>query len=275
MLRCIGVLASLAVVAAMLAGTAQAQTTVTCVFTGLSGTLNAGTSAHGSHGHGIQNAQDDALDPATDVERGSYNFQTGPPAAATCGGTFNGIPVPATTAVITSSGFYDNIVCGTGFAHDLDGSGTSITAGAIVISPALGDHFGYEIKFKEGEGKLWIGPDGKPSKAGATELLPPDLDATYPGGVHGVHDQDGASPSSAGWGLMHGDVVSNWIGDGHVDIKPGPSSAVPPPAQDNCVNQVNETGVDNVAPGYNDTDQFRVTGYFTATKYQTGADGDL
>ena len=152
MLRRIGVLASLAVVATMFAGvsTASAQTAGVCVFTGLSGNLTPD----------IQSIESDllALTPL-DIERGDYNFSTGAPANAACAGLFNGNPRVEPNATIISHGSYDNILCGTGFAHDLDGLGTTVTAGPDTITGA-----GYEIPFVAGQGPLIIGPKvGRPS----------------------------------------------------------------------------------------------------------------
>lgn len=232
MLRRIGVLASLAVMATMFAGisSAQAQTAGVCIFTGLSGQLQANGAAVGT---GIQNADLDFQQAATlngaplDVERGSYNFG----GSGTCAGVLNGAPQTGTFP-ITSSGNYDNIVCGTGFAHDLDGNGTNLAAlGVSPTNPA-----GYEIPFVAGNGPLLIGPGGKPALAAVTDLLPPEA------GSVGTHPHDGAA--SAG---IHGNVVSNYVGVGAVNILPT--------SPDNCA-----TSADG------DTDQFNVTGFFVGAK---------
>jgi hypothetical protein len=252
MLRRIGVLTSLAVVAVMFAGvsSAQAQTAGVCVFTGLSGTLKAGDGTHtpaNNENHGIENIQADvsrglAGSFGLDVERGSYQFSTGAPAAADCVGLLNGVPTVALDTTITSNGFYDNIVCGTGFAHDLDSSGT--TFAALNVGPNAGqDDAGYEIPFVAGNGPLLIGPDGKPPLAALTELLPAD---NIEGGAHGVHAAD-----SNGGTAMHGNVVSDFVGTGAVHI-----AAVAP---DNC-------GTANDEGTLNDTDSFEVTGFFVGVK---------
>jgi hypothetical protein len=232
MLRRIGVLASLAVVAAMFAGvsTASAQlppTAGVCIFTGLSGQLQPG----------IQNAVPD-IPPLVDVERGTYNFGGN----GTCAGLLNGAPQTGTFP-ITSAGNFDNIVCGTGFAHDLDGSGTTLAAlGVGPTNPA-----GYEIAFVAGTGPLLIGPAGKPALAGLSELLPADASAP-------THPADGVG------GGMHGTVASNFVGGGLVNIVPG-SAAPPNPPNENCI-EPSPPDPDG------DTDQFAVTGFFVGAKYK-------
>ena len=242
MLRRIGVLASLAVVAAMFAGvsTAQAQVPPTagvCIFTGLSGQLQPG----------IENAVPDVNDLLVDVERGTYNFG----GSGTCAGLLNGVPTTGSFP-ITSAGSYDNIVCGTGFAHDLDGSGTTLAAlGVDANNPA-----GYEIPFVAGNGPLLIGPEDKPALAGATDVLGGVT------GVEGTHPADGKA--GTGTSSLHGDVRSNYVGAGAVNIIPGtngPLSGQPP--NENCTEPAGfQPGEDG------DTDQFAVTGFFVGAKYK-------
>ena len=153
MLRRIGVLASLAVVAVMFAGVASAQAAVgdagVCVFTGLAGNL-VDDGPNGAEG--ISSAQEDfAQGGLQDIETGSYHY-TGP---ATCAGVFNSTPVvPAlNNTTITSDGNYQNIVCGTGWANDIGGDGT------VADGPGAADiaNVGYEIPFLAGTGPLFIG----------------------------------------------------------------------------------------------------------------------
>jgi hypothetical protein len=212
------------------AGAAQAQTGLTCVFEGRAN-VNDG------HGHGIENSQPDALDPVFDVERGSFAFASGGgpvPFEAVCGGVVFGVPLVAVDAVITSSGFYDNIVCGTGFAHDLDGNSTRID---LLLGTVSLTNIGYEIMFRGGEGEINIGPDGAPSRAAVTELLPPDSHAP-------THGPDGVG------GGMHGVIDSSYTGEGEVDITPV--------APDNCATAQQEGG-----DPFSDTDAFLVEGSFT------------
>ena len=261
MLRRIGVLTSLVVVAVMFAGISSAQAQIPntgiCIFEGLSGTLNAGTSAHGAHGHGIQNiASDIANLTPNDVERGSYNFTTaGGAATAVCAGVFNGAPVVEPNASITSDGFYDNILCGNGFAHDLDGDGT-VVAGTTDPNLQIGPgEAGYEIPFHGGEGPLFIGPDGKSPLAAHTDNLPPD-NQPGSGGLHGDHDPDGNQGPPPPANPRHGNVVSAYTGIGWV--------AIEPQLPDNCVNAQNpEAG--NLDQ-FGDTDGFTVQGFFVGSQ---------
>ena len=174
MLRRIGVLASLAVVATMFAGISSAQAAVgdagVCVFTGLAGNLV--DSENGAAG--IPSAQKDFqsdMDLA-DIERGTYNYG-GP---ATCAGVFNGIPVvPALNNTnITSNGNYQNIVCGTGWAQDIGGANT------VADGPGAADitNVGYEIPFLAGTGPLFI---GTPFVSTAPDTLGTPLGGTYAG----------------------------------------------------------------------------------------------
>jgi hypothetical protein len=225
---------------------AQAQTAGVCIFDGLSGKLDDG------HGHGIQNAQFDA---SIDIERGSYSFATGGGVGAieaVCAGVFAGEPEVDINAEISSNGFYDNIICGTGFAHDLDGSGTVIGGTTESVPPVLDSNTisisgaGYEIPFVAGNGPLLIGPNGKPALAALTEQNPPFAPDTH-APTHGPDGAPGTGPPSG----MHGDVVSAFTGVGAVHITPR--------APDNCVNAAAE------ADGFNDTDEFLVSGFFVAT----------
>ena len=231
MLRRIGVLASLAVVAAMFAGvsTASAQlppTAGVCIFDGLSGQLQPG----------IDNI---AKDLSLDIDRGTYSF-TGD---GTCAGLLNGVPTSGSFP-IASNGNYDNILCGTGFAHDLDGGGTTLAAlGVSPTNPA-----GYEIPFVAGIGPLLIGPEGKPALAGATDILGGVT------GVQGTHLADGAG------GGLHGSVVSNYVGAGLVSIVPG-TAQPPDPPNENCI-EPSPPDPDG------DTDQFAVNGFFVGAKYK-------
>ena len=271
MYRLIGVLTSLVVVAVMFAGVspaqAQIETSVTCVFEGLSGTLNAGTSAHGVHGHGIQNIGSELnRGELLDIERGSYSFTTeGGAAEAVCAVEFNGLALVEDNATITSDGFYDNILCGTGFAHDLTGDGTEISNGTwLQIGPG---ELGYDIWFKKGVGDLIIGPDGRPSYAGLTETLPPDQQVA----AHGAHDPDadtdGDGTVEGGEG-MHGDIESEYTGDGLVVIEAGnqtlPTIPGVTPQDDNCRNE-RDPEAGNLDQ-FGDTDDFQVEGYFTAER---------
>ena len=226
MLRRIGVLTSLAVVAVMFAGvsSAQAQTAGVCVFTGLSGQLTPG----------IEDASAD--DGVIDIERGSYNFTSGgttPDVPATCAGVFDGTP-QVDQVDITSNGFYDNIVCGTGWAHDLDGSGTTVTGltTGISIGP---NEAGYEIPFVAGNGPLLIG--GPTATVDASELLPAD-----PG--------RGSHSTATGLDATHAGVSSSFTGVGFVHITPDSAQG------DNCV----------ASTGDAETDAFEVAGFFVAAE---------
>jgi hypothetical protein len=220
------------------------------VFDGLSGKLS-----DGHPGHGIENAQFDA---SLDIERGSYSFSTGGGVGtiqAVCAGVFAGEPEIDLNAQIISNGFYDNIICGTGFAHDLDGDNTII--GGVTDTPnvppvldggeayTLGN-IGYEVPFIDRDGPLLIGPDGKIPLAGLTEagIWPFGNDTHAP-----LHGADGVAggPFSA----QHGLVDSDYTGRGDVHITPR--------SPDNCFNAFAEDGV------FNDTDEFLVSGHFTIT----------
>jgi len=213
MRRRVGVLASLLVVAAMFAGvsTAQAQTEV-CVFEGVA-VLDPG----------IQNISDDLGDPDPfDIEQGEYIFD------GECAGT--GVE-------IHSDGYYDNILCGSGFAHDLDGSGTAVGV--------LGG-WGYEILFAGGVGALFIGPAGRDP---LVNQLSGDLG--IPDGDHQDVDPPEDDPDNADH--VHGPVESGFTGHGAVWITPGDGSVPPSEDPDNCISSDDGT-----------TDQFRVAGYFVA-----------
>lgn len=233
MLRRIGVLASLAVVAAMFAGVPTASATHNagvCVFTGVAGNL---TDEGGSGG--IPNAIPDALDTnPLDIEQGKYTYNSSDGGTAICAGEFGGqAPVIANPATISSTGSYDNIVCGTGFAHDIDGSQTQITAGVGSIPAGSA---GYQIPFVGGVGPLLIGPNGAPNLAG---LVP---------GVTNHTDTTGADAT-------HGAVSSQYVGAGVVQISPGRASNTSP-SHDTCV-------LPSVTPPgtTGDTDEFEVKGF--------------
>jgi hypothetical protein len=205
---------SLALVATMFASVSSAQAkTAVCVFDGLSGQLTPP----------IESIQEDLTTPTTplDIERGGYNFSG---SAAVCAGTFPGNV--ATGVSITSGGSYDNIYCGTGFAHDLDGSDTNVGAPVSAGIDEDGKRVGYEIPFVGGTGPLLIGPNGKPPLAGATDLLPPD-----PGNNPANHAD------------AHNPVQSGYTGAGVVNIVPEMPG--------NCVTTA--------------VDQFHVAGFFVAT----------
>ena len=127
------------------------QTPSVCVFTGLSGSLTPD----------IQSIESDllALTPL-DVERGDYNFSTGAPLNTACAGEFNGNPRVEQSGTIVSHGSYDNILCGTGFAHDLDGDGTAVSFASGNGIGGSADPIGYEIPFIAGQGPMLIGPKG-------------------------------------------------------------------------------------------------------------------
>ena len=163
MYRRIAVVASLAVVAAMFVGssTASAQTAGGCVFTGLAGDL-----IDDEYGPtGIPSAHHDFTHDSElhDFEFGSYDYS----GFATCGGVFDGTVVTPSqdNAFITSNGRYENIVCGTGWALDPDGSNTVVTVQGPTAAIEVTD-VGYEIPFVGGNGPLHIGT-GLPSTAPA------------------------------------------------------------------------------------------------------------
>lgn len=267
MLRRIGVLASLAVIAAMFAGvsTAQAQLTAgVCIFTGLSGELDRGD------GNGIQDAVPDVGDGLIDVEHGNYFFSTdgGAGDIATCAGVFD---VPAqignqplvTDVSITSNGNYDNIVCGTGFAHDLDGAQTQVNGQLADGTPVSISGAGYEIPFVAGNGPLIIGPGGgvqTPALAEATSLLPRDAGAPS-------HAFDGTGAGLLA-GEEHGFKTSNYTGVGAVHITPGVAPAFDPGnpqgqlQRDNCLSS--PANVPNAGDPAGFTDSFEVAGFFVA-----------
>jgi hypothetical protein len=164
MYRRIAVVASLAVVAAMFVGssTASAQSAGGCVFTGLAGNLV--DDQNGSAG--LPSIQKDLTDPAyaspedpQDYEHGTYSY-AGP---ATCAGVFNGQTVApgANNATISSEGFYDNALCGTGYALDPAGTGTTIASTDSSGNPISVTGVGYEIQFAGGHGPLFIGTNAE------------------------------------------------------------------------------------------------------------------
>jgi hypothetical protein len=220
------------VVAAMFAGvsSAQAATAGACVFTGLSGSLTPD----------IPPVSGDIL---PDVERGSYNFSTGgatAPVPATCAGVFNDVPLVDGVS-ITSSGFYDNVACGTGTAHDLDGNGTTVTGLTTGISITGA---GYEIVFAGGNGALQIGGQAG-AVSDALEALPDDP-VQGDQQAQGTPDGDGAYhgvSGATGLDSTHEGNSSDFTGAGVVNITPV--------APGNCV---------NVA-----VDEFEVAGFFVAS----------
>jgi hypothetical protein len=254
MYRRIAVVASLAVLAAMFVGSSTASASHAtgnggvCVFTGLAGGLNPP----------IQNALEDLGVPdnidvlgALDIERGSYNFSGG----ATCVGkvgtkVFAPIPDPQPddplnglqNVTITSNGFYDNIICGTGFAHDQPGTNTNVTrtSGLMVdvgtVPPTIETSgtgptitgVGYEILFVAGNGPLLIG-------------LPAPLNNLS------------AAVTGTGAHHAHPGVSGGYVGAGAVHITPGDrlsTDPLNPTNPDNCINL--------------DTDTFEVAGGFVA-----------
>jgi hypothetical protein len=180
MLRRIGVLTSLAVVAAMFAGVtsanAQAGDAGACVFTGLSGQLN-------------QPIPPGLTDPL--IQEGTYSF-TG--TDVTCAGVFGGqVITPLDDITLTSNGHYDNIVCGTGFAADPNGSGTTLAAPAKGLSVS---NVGYEISFVAGVGPLRIGP---PNVRTAPPHLGDPITGNYRGGgVVAITPQNHTPPNDVG-----------------------------------------------------------------------------
>jgi hypothetical protein len=249
-------LAAVAVtMAAASAAQAQAGVDLTCIVNG-NATVEAGLSTHWGDGHGVQNVSDDITDfPAgLDVERGGYNFTATEMNEFACSGTLQGTVFAGITGTLHSEGYWDMLTCGTGYAHDLDGSNTSMTFlnGLVTLGTGGNGVIGYEITFNAGTGHLRVGPDGAPSQAGMFEALPADSDPTYPGGVHGKHDADGDAVrgSSLGWSAMHDDMDSTFTGTGSINITPT--------APDNCATAQSE-GTTN----YNDTDAFDVAGSFT------------
>ena len=237
MLRRIGVLASLAVVAAMFAGvpSAQAQTTAgVCVFTGLAGGLTP-----------IPNITADVGTP--DIERGTYSFSTAGGGTAACAGVFAGAPDVVTTEDgtlgIDSDGYYDNIYCGTGWAHDLNGSDTTVRVRATTLNTV-----GYEIPFVAGVGPLIIGPDDAPATAAASELITAgDHTGHVTANDVGDEDQSHGTPTDG--------KDSKFVGGGGVVISAG-SGEPPTVPHDNCFNADDGDSLPN------HTNEFLVAGFF-------------
>lgn len=231
MLRRIGVLASLAVVATMFAGISSAQAAPSagvCVFQGLAGTLTPA----------IPNAVPDLTDGGSplDVERGRYIYNgTG----ATCAGVFEGSPDVGNVA-INSAGYYDNLICGTGFAHDLDGNETSVVGTGTLGTSINVTGAGYQIPFVAGVGPILIGPNGAPALPG---IVTP-----------GTHS--GATGADAN----HSAVSSAWTGAGVVQITPGRDTDAPA-TRDNCI-----TPAGTPAGNDGNTGSFQVKGFFVAAK---------
>jgi len=209
--------------ATMFAGisTASAQTAGVCVFEGLAGQLSPP----------ITNALSD-LSP--DFEQGTYKYEGD---TAVCAGVFDGAPQAATGVNITSNGYYDNIICGTGLAHDVDGDGTTVDNGAgISVTGA-----GYQIPFVGGVGPLLIGPAGAPDLAKVLGA---------PNHTEGIDPQD----------EQHAAVSGNYTGAGLVQITPG-SDADVGPQRDNCITRPGDL------PGNDgNTGTFQVKGFFVAAK---------
>ena len=197
MLRRIGVLMSLAVVAVMFAGVSSAQASghtgdsAVCVFTGLAGNLSP------------------AIPPGPQVpppSRGTYNFN----GAATCAGTFSGSPYGPSPATITSDGEYYNIQCGTGWAQDVvtpaGQEGAGITTIDVSGTNAAGQDIPpvteakYEIPFTAGNGPIKIG-------TGQRTQNPFDNGAYGPDPVAGPFNGDPIN-------------TDHWTGSGFVHITP-------------------------------------------------------
>lgn len=180
MLRRIGVLTSLAVTAAMFAGVSSAQAQyeqAACVFTGLSGAL----------------VDPIPPPPAGLGQVGSYDFTGRANCAATLTGGGQITPdADGENTTITSAGTYDNIACGTGWAYDLGGDGST------VVDPDAGapiSNIGYEIFFGGGNGNLVIGEGNAnaPSANGAA------LGGGYTGdGVVHITPQNRQPPNNVG-----------------------------------------------------------------------------
>ena len=139
---------------------------------------------------------------------------------------------------ISSQGNYDSIVCGTGFLHDLDGNGTTISGGTVSIGG-----MGYEIAFTAGVGVMKIGPNGTPSVVGLAQdgwnVIADALPPVPPG-----------TPVMVEWfnhtaDVTHGNLAGEYVGSGVVEITP-----MGPPGN-NCV--VDDDGRIN---------QFRAAGAF-------------
>jgi hypothetical protein len=167
----IATLTSLLVAVGISAGAAPAHAQGACVFTGTAG-LDPGLPAV-------------AADLALDIEQGSYYFQ----GEAVCAGVMGGFVFAGPTTIF-SDGFYDNLYCSTGLAHDTSGAGTTLV-------PV--DDVGYMITFVGGAGTLLLG-------AGTV----PDIPAI---GL-GSHS-DGGTGSGA-----HGLVTGRLRGSGAVTITP-------------------------------------------------------
>ncbi len=220
MCKRVAVTAAAAAFAAAFIGPPSASAAVgdagVCVFDGLSGQLNPP----------IQDVLSDA--GLTDVERGSYNFHSSGATLsvlphAVCAGRFGG-DVDVAEVEIRSDGYFDNILCGTGFAHDLDGAQTTVVGTGVLGTSINISGAGYEIPFVAGVGPLLIGPG--PSLAGLVT----------PGTHAGAAVPDGT----------HGAKTSDWVGTGIVEITPDFFGS-----GDNCV-----------ASPDGDTDQFEVHGFF-------------
>ena len=213
---------------------AAAGDVVYCTFEGLAGNLTPA----------IPNVGRDAADGNPfDIEQGSYNFNGDGTCAGKLGATVFG-PSQAfpQNASIVSNGLYDNIVCGSGAAHDQAGTGTTIVMkpGSVGGGVAFAN-VGYEIIFWEGDGRLLIGSG-----------------TNYSGQIG---DGMGSATGKKGPPHSHHPVAGSWAGSGHVHITPGDRSnapAQPPNDPDNC----GEDGtVDTDGDG--GTDTFEAAGAFS------------
>jgi hypothetical protein len=213
--------------ATMFAGisTASAQTAGVCVFNGLAGTLTPS----------IPNALNDP--GLIDVEQGSFTY-TGN--GATCAGVFNGSPQVDQNVAINSAGFYDNLICGTGFAHDLDGASTTVRGSTGLDASGTG----YEIPFVGGVGPLLIG--------GVDNAVATALGSSSVAKAAGMPDHAGVTGADGG----HGAAAGPYSGLGVVQITPGAAGAS---ADENCITPAGAGGGDG------DTDAFQVKGFFVAT----------
>lgn len=159
MVRRIGVLASVAVTAAMFVGVTSAQAdpsgTVACLFRGLSGQLDQPVP--------------DGLDGI--LLKGTYDLS----ANGDCAGALGGTPiVPEGDAdgnvTIRSSGHYDNLVCSSGWWWDISSSTAPTTTITANDDPTIQiADIDYEIFFVSRNGVLrvgagpWIAPWARPN----------------------------------------------------------------------------------------------------------------
>jgi hypothetical protein len=231
MYRRIAVLASLAVMAAMFVGSSTANAALgdggVCVFDGLAGGLTPA----------IQDTVNDVTggNPLS-IERGGYTFNGDATCVGTVGGTVFAPTAGPDNVDLSSVGNYDNIVCGTGTAHDHDGDLTSVTAVSGTGVGASIRNVGYEIPFVGGNGPLLIG-----------------LGTNISGAVHDL----GAVTGHEGPAHAHAPTSGNFAGVGAVHITPGDRrDPVAPADSDNCI-------ADN-GDGDGGTNTFEVAGAFIA-----------